>query len=419
MAMSIEKKRQNKNYNPRELAYICIAQAYKKQIPETSLINEFLKLYDLPECDKRFFTKLVKGVARYKISLDYVIKTTNVQKIRIRNNIKIYLYLAIYELIFLKKEQYAIINEYVELIKNRSKYSTSFANAFLHNICESFVIPNSYDFIYGYYKWTLDYLIDLLGNKEAKRFIELSDQDSVLQFFPNYNSAGEHNLNPDCDTEDILDYAKAGKIIIADRASQKIASEIAELIGKGNDFLEVGAGNGTKSALIKSNLRILDKEVSRYDVLDVSQIRLSNLKERTKLLNFRIDNCFLEDASIWISNVTYDTIFIDAPCSGLGTIRRHPEIKSRIKEEVFKQYHDLNLKILNNVSKYVKCDGYLIYATCTISYEENDLVAKDFLSNTNYEISKDFILYKKISNAEIKEDEDAHYCIVFKRISER
>ena len=83
----------------------------------------------------------------------------------------------------------------------------------------------------------------------------------------------------------------------------------------------------------------------------------------------------------------FDYVLADVPCSGLGIIRRKPEIKYKEKEE-FRELPPIQKKILENASKYVKVGGTLIYSTCTIQDSENLDVIKEFLQkHKNFELS--------------------------------
>ena len=83
----------------------------------------------------------------------------------------------------------------------------------------------------------------------------------------------------------------------------------------------------------------------------------------------------------------FDYVLADVPCSGLGIIRRKPEIKYKEKEE-FRELPPIQKKILENAAKYVKVGGTLIYSTCTIQDSENLDVIKEFLQkHKNFELS--------------------------------
>jgi 16S rRNA (cytosine967-C5)-methyltransferase len=82
-----------------------------------------------------------------------------------------------------------------------------------------------------------------------------------------------------------------------------------------------------------------------------------------------------------------DAILIDAPCSGTGVIGRRPDIKWRRKAEDIKQAAVLQLAILNNMQKYLKDSGTLLYSTCSLEEEENWKVVESFLKlNSHYKI---------------------------------
>ena len=72
---------------------------------------------------------------------------------------------------------------------------------------------------------------------------------------------------------------------------------------------------------------------------------------------------------------------VDAPCSGLGTLRRNPDLKWRVTESEITNFSKNQLKILTKASSLCKIGGYLVYATCSTIYEENEMVVEKFLSN--------------------------------------
>src|SRR5690606_20987413 len=80
-----------------------------------------------------------------------------------------------------------------------------------------------------------------------------------------------------------------------------------------------------------------------------------------------------------------DKVLVDAPCSGLGIIRRKPEIKYRKQPEDIRSITSIQYDILKNASKYVKLGGELVYSTCTIDPRENEGIIQKFLkNNSNY-----------------------------------
>jgi 16S rRNA (cytosine967-C5)-methyltransferase len=76
----------------------------------------------------------------------------------------------------------------------------------------------------------------------------------------------------------------------------------------------------------------------------------------------------------------YDRILVDAPCSGLGTLRSHPEIKWQRRESDIQRLSELQMQILENAASYLKPGGVLVYSTCTLTREENETVVENFVT---------------------------------------
>ena len=83
---------------------------------------------------------------------------------------------------------------------------------------------------------------------------------------------------------------------------------------------------------------------------------------------------------------SFDRILLDAPCSGLGVIRRNPDIKWKVKPKDFRRLHLVQKKMLMRLAPLLKPGGVLLYATCTVSEEENEETVKGFLAvHSNYQ----------------------------------
>ena len=122
---------------------------------------------------------------------------------------------------------------------------------------------------------------------------------------------------------------------------------------------------------------------------DIHQHKLKLINDNAERLGIQIleTQCF--DAKDLDTNLIeeFDKVLVDAPCSGLGIIRRKPELKYTKKPDNIKDITELQLAILKNSSQYVKKGGHLIYSTCTITEEENSRVIERFTkSNSDFEI---------------------------------
>ncbi len=82
-------------------------------------------------------------------------------------------------------------------------------------------------------------------------------------------------------------------------------------------------------------------------------------------------------------DAVFDTILLDAPCSGTGTIRHNPEIRYRVKVDELGRLKARQLKMLKNAAECLTLNGYLIYSTCSLEREENEDVIAEFLERTD------------------------------------
>ena len=148
-------------------------------------------------------------------------------------------------------------------------------------------------------------------------------------------------------------------------------------------LLEIGAGRGVKTLLFQSECSRCNIQLAEYDALDLSVKKLSVLEERVVKAGGSIASALAHDATkpLPVADEAYDLIFIDAPCTGLGTLRRHPEIKARLHKEDAKKLSATSQAMLVQAAPKVKLGGYLMFATCTILKEENEKTVKRFLAS--------------------------------------
>ena len=118
---------------------------------------------------------------------------------------------------------------------------------------------------------------------------------------------------------------------------------------------------------------------------DVHEHRVSLINSYASRMNKNNVTAMLLDATEFNSEFSnkFDYVLCDAPCSGYGVIKDNPDIKLNRTEDSIDELSSLQLKILNNASKYVKKGGYLCYSTCSIFRQENDEVIKKFLQNNS------------------------------------
>jgi len=173
-----------------------------------------------------------------------------------------------------------------------------------------------------------------------------------------------------------------GKWLIQDRSSQWVAPLLNPI--KGDKILDACAAPGTKT----THLAQLIKDDGEILAIDRSDIRLKLLKENLERLNIKSVKSLKIDATKLIEikpeYINYfDKILIDAPCSGLGTLARNPDARWKITKKSIDQLIIIQEKLLENIVPLLNKNGLLVYSTCTICPNENNLLIEKFLKNNS------------------------------------
>lgn len=171
---------------------------------------------------------------------------------------------------------------------------------------------------------------------------------------------------------------KDGSIEVQDEGSQLLA----QLLGarRGEMIADFCAGAGGKTLALGALMR----NTGRIYAFDVSEKRLGKLKPR--LARSGMSNvhpsviAHEKDAKLKRLAAKLDRVLVDAPCSGLGTLRRNPDMKWRLTETSIAELNEKQISILSAAARLLKKGGRLVYATCSILREENEAIAEQFLA---------------------------------------
>ncbi len=176
-----------------------------------------------------------------------------------------------------------------------------------------------------------------------------------------------------------------GNIEVQDEGSQLLSFLVNPV--RGNMVADFCAGAGGKSLALSAIM----KNTGRIYAFDISERRLANLKQRLKrsggsnIMMQRIAN--ENDLKIKRLKEKFDRVLVDAPCTGLGTLRRNPDLKWRQTEHSIKELTIKQSSILKAAAGLCKRGGYLIYATCSLLKEENEMIVEEFLEqNKNFSL---------------------------------
>lgn len=317
--------------------------------------------------------------------------------------------LGAYQLLFLDKVPVsAAVNESVKLAKEKEQRSSGFVNAVLRNIDrERNKIPypepeeHPIEFIsvrYSHPAWLVKRWIERYGIDKTIELCRLNNEAPPFAIRANrlkINREGlKELLRKDIDRIEDCSVSSNGLILkgvsnISENPAFKeglfyVQDEAAQLVSQildpkaGEKVLDACAAPGGKTTHIVE----LMEDKGEIIALDVNKKGLGLLKENCERLGISIVKPYLKDAAKDISDIAkdkFDKILIDAPCSGLGVIRRHPEGKWQKKEELILESQKIQKRLIENLSGYLKDGGILVYSTCSTENEENEDVVEDFL----------------------------------------
>jgi 16S rRNA (cytosine967-C5)-methyltransferase len=172
---------------------------------------------------------------------------------------------------------------------------------------------------------------------------------------------------------------KEGAIEVQDEGSQVLAQILAAR--RGEMVVDFCAGAGGKTLALGATMR----NTGRLYAFDVSEKRLSKLKPRLARSGLSNVHPVLiaheRDAKIKRLAGKIDRVLVDAPCSGLGTLRRNPDVKWRQPESAVAEMQQKQASILDGAARLLKGGGRLVYATCSLLNEENDFIVEQFLAS--------------------------------------
>ena len=402
--------------NSRELAFKVLVDIESNNNYSNISINKHFKNIDISNNERGLATEIIYGVVEKKIYLDYIIdKLSKIKVQKLSNYVKIFLRMGIYQIVFLDISDYAAVNETVNLAKKYDKKSSGFVNAILRNLIRNkdeilkIDAENEnmyYSIKYSYSPWMIKTFIKDFGKEFTEDLLEANNEKPNLYIRVNTLKITREKLMKEFDKISIKSYKvndieealrvenlknienndlfKKGFFTIQDISSMIVGKVMNP--NKNSRVLDLCSAPGGKTTHIATLMENTGEVVSR-DIFDHKLKLIKNSVDRLGLTNVKIEK---SDASIIDKNIieNFDYVLCDVPCSGLGIIKRKPEIKYKSKEEI-KDLPKLQYDILENASKYLKVGGVLIYSTCTILDSENISNVYKFLENNkNFELSK-------------------------------
>lgn len=393
--------------NPRKTAVNILLKIEKEAAYSNITIAGFFKDAQLSREDKALVSALVYGVLDRKITLDYVL--SQFMKTPLKKTAPFTLQVlrtALYQIMFMEKiPDSAAVNEAVKLIKkSRENRNSGFVNAVLRSILRSEkLLPESdsaedLSVRFSCPLWMVKSFIADYGLDTAISLLEESLKPAPLTIRVNTVKIDKESLKNElsdmgiaCDDgqeENSLlilkgmdiansDLYKKGYFYVQDAASQKAISALAPKSGE--RVLDMCAAPGGKSFTMAMFMENEGEIVS----CDLYEARVGLIEKSAQRLGLDIIKPTVCDASVFDDKLgEFDCILCDVPCSGLGVIRRKPDIKYK-PECDYGELEELQYKILTNAVKYLKPGGRILYSTCTLRKAENEKLVIRFQKEYN------------------------------------
>lgn len=390
---------------PRQSAFDILYKIYKDSAYSNLALDSFLDASSYSGADRAFVCALVYGVCERTITLDYQLSLYLTQPLKkLKPQVLTVLRMGAYQILFMDKVPVsAAVNESVKLAKNNSAaFAAGLVNAVLRKVAAAGLkLPkdeNSLSFRsvkYSCPEWMLKLWSDSYGKENADKIAEFSlgapqtvirvntlktDCDSLLASLSKKgiaasksNTAENALILEKPGSLKNLDEYKNGLFHVQDTASQLCCKALGAKSGE--TVLDICSAPGGKTFTVAE---MMDGG-GNITACDIYPSRLSLIEDGAKRLGIKSIHTLLNDGSVYNKDLPLaDKILCDAPCAGLGVIRRKPEIRFKTAAEVDK-LPEIQYSILTISAKYLKPGGVLVYSTCSLNKKENEDVFYRFL----------------------------------------
>ncbi len=376
----------------RDIALDVVVRTEKDRAFLSRVLDAELR-YKTPK-NSGFITELVYGVFRHKLRIEWILNHFLRKPIdKLPLVIRCVLMCAVYELVFMSTPEYAVVSEWVKIAKQRLQGMTGLVNAVLRSVDESKVrYPEGEEFLSVFHSHPL-WMIRIFGkmvddvsallranNTPARTTVRVNTLRISLE---DWVSLAGDRVSPAKWAEGCF-YVNCGAPLDLpgyDDGWFVVQDESAILVGRlcapapGMRVLDMCSAPGGKT----SHLAQMMENTGEIVAVEVNPRKAEALRKRLEILGVSIAKVVQGDSREFYDEEGFDIVLVDAPCSGLGVLRRHPELKWRITERDIRELVQCQRELLCQASKNVKPGGVLVYSTCTLVYEEDIGQVEDFL----------------------------------------
>lgn len=403
--------------NPRKIAFDVLIRFEKSgsssRLKADSLLAERIAGLEISAQDRGFTHALVMGVLRHWFRLDAWIVQLSGRKLKdLQPAVRVLLRMGLFQLYGLHQvPMYAAIDTTVTLAKTQKQNpkAVQFINALLREAqrtleANGFTVPDCEkeptQYLLLENGWPTAFSAELLKTYSAsdvQTMAQVSQNPAPLTLRVNTLKATVENVKQTFAEKEIfaepvsdelpealllkefsgsvqnLPGYQEGWFYVQDPASMQVATVLNPQPEE--QVLDLCAAPGSKT----THMAALMQNIGSITAIDPKPQRLKLLEENLERLGVNNVQTVLADALNLESDRLYDKVLVDAPCSGSGTLRRHPEILLHLKKMEISEYPVLQLQLLEKGFASVKTGGVLVYSTCSILPAENHDVVQTFL----------------------------------------
>jgi 16S rRNA (cytosine967-C5)-methyltransferase len=393
-------------HTTRELALAAVHDIWERDKKPKDVLEDLSE--PLEKRDRAFLMELVYGVVRFRDTLDWALREFLRKPSGLGPDTLNNLRLAVYQLLFTRVPRWAAVNEAVEMEKRGGR--PELVNAVLRNFLRNLdsLLDRMRDMradrtvkyiaaLTSHPRWLIERWVKRFGADEALELADANNRIPSLTLRVNtlkgmkqqvINELLKIGIEGEPTTFSPVGiklkgfhiykeiFFLKGLIMVQDEASQLISCLLDPQPGE--TILDACAAPGGKTTHIAQ----LMQDSGEITAVDSDRKRMDRLRENVSNLGLSSIRAVQADILEYMAKEPFDRILLDAPCSALGVIRRHPDVKYRHKSQDLLKFRANQLRILRHMSKFLKPGGSMVYSVCSTEPEEGEEVIKEFLKDS-------------------------------------
>jgi 16S rRNA (cytosine967-C5)-methyltransferase len=405
----------------RELAMDVLVKIEQQNAYSNLLLRQVLDKHQLESRDAALLTEIVYGTVQRQLTIDFFLNALIAKGMRSFSPwLRACLRISLYQLLFLDRvPDHAVVNEAVQIAKKKGHLGIAkLVNGVLRNAlrCKEEWLSRRYDqplkqisFQYSYPEWLISLWISQYGEEVTERICAAQLRPAKTSFRVNCMKTSRDTLLSQMTQQSVqavpsalsndgivvtrggnpanTEWYRTGLVTIQDESSMMVAKALE--VEPGMNVLDCCAAPGGKTTHIAE----LMKNKGEIIAVDVHPHKQKLIQEQAVRLDLTCIETMVEDAVLLKTRFaaqSFDRILLDAPCSGLGVIRRKPDLKWRKTEQDIAAIVTIQHQLLAAVASLLKKGGILVYSTCTLNRAENEQVISAFLHK-----HPDFLAYNR------------------------